>query len=252
LGADSLDGGAGDDVAYYYGSVGAVNVNLAAGTGVGGEAQGDSLTSIEFVVGSNTGNDGLTGNGVINYLAGQGGDDTIDGGGVIVPNVMTQGDSLDGGGGTDTLSYASSLYTVVVLMEFASATSGIAWNGTSADLMINFENLTGSTHNDVLLGNSGANLINGGAGTDSIYGLGGADTFHFDALETDVIVDFEDGIDHISINSSVATSFSDFTVYGNGTHLFAFVLNSNPSDLIIVQGSGTSNVTLTADDFVFV
>ena len=66
-----------------------------------------------------------------------------------------QGDSLDGGDGTDTLSYASSLLSVVVLMDWNCPTSGIAWNGTSGDVMINFENLTGSTHNDVLLGQCG-------------------------------------------------------------------------------------------------
>jgi subtilisin-like proprotein convertase family protein len=253
-GADTLSGGDGSDTAYYYSSTAGVTVNLAASTGTGGDAQGDTFNSIEYAIGSNTGADGLTGDGALNYLAGFGGDDVIDGGGVAAGNVNLttyQGDSLDGGAGIDTLSYASSLYTVVVLMDWNSPTSGIAWNGTSGDLMINFENLTGSTQNDVLLGNSVANLINGGAATDSIYGLGGADTFHFDQLQTDVIADFEDGSDHLRFNLATADSFSDFTIYGNGTHLMSVVLNADGSQ-VIVQGTGSTNVTLTADDFVFV
>jgi hypothetical protein len=251
-GGDTMSGGADTDTAYYYSSTAGVTVNLASGIGTGGDAQGDTYDAIEQVIGSNMGADGLTGNGVINYLNGVGGDDIIDGGGVTAPSLVTyQGDSLDGGAGTDTLSYATSLFGVVVLMDWNSPTSGIAWNGTSGDLMINFENLTGSAQNDVLLGNSVANIINGGGGPDSIYGLGGADTFHFDLLQTDVIADFEDGTDHLRFNLATADNFSDFTIYGNGTHLMSVVLTADGSQ-VVVQGTGSTNVTLTADDFVFV
>ena len=89
------------------------------------------------------------------------------------------------------------------------------------------------------------------ADADSIYGLGGADTFHFDLLSTDVIADFEDGSDLLSFNLAVADSFSDFTIFGNGTHLISVVLNSDGSQ-VVVQGNGISNVTLSADDFIFV
>jgi len=51
-GADVLSGGAGIDTADYSGSATAVTVDLAAGTGHGGDAEGDSLNSIENVIGS--------------------------------------------------------------------------------------------------------------------------------------------------------------------------------------------------------
>ncbi len=43
-GADALNGGDGIDTVYYDGSAAGVQVNLAAGTGAGGDAQGDTLT----------------------------------------------------------------------------------------------------------------------------------------------------------------------------------------------------------------
>ncbi len=51
-GADSLDGGADTDTASYSLSVTGVTVNLSTGTGLGGDAQGDTLTGIENVTGS--------------------------------------------------------------------------------------------------------------------------------------------------------------------------------------------------------
>lgn len=51
-GSDVLDGGSGIDTAAYSGSAAGVTVDLAAGTGVGGDAEGDTLIGIEFVRGS--------------------------------------------------------------------------------------------------------------------------------------------------------------------------------------------------------
>ena len=51
-GADTLDGGAGTDAVDYADSAAAVTVNLATNAGTGGEAQGDSYTSIEDAIGS--------------------------------------------------------------------------------------------------------------------------------------------------------------------------------------------------------
>jgi Ca2+-binding RTX toxin-like protein len=251
-GADTLVGGDGTDTVYYYSSTAGVTVNLAAGTGAGGDAAGDTLNAVEQVIGSNTADDILIGDGVMNYLAGMGGNDTIDGGGVASPNGIGQGDSLDGGEGTDTLSYASSAQRVIVLMDYNSPTSGIAWNGTSGDVMINFENLTGSAHNDVLLGSDSANVINGGAGQDSLYGELGADTFHFDNLSSDAIHDFQDGVDKLSFNLATADSFNDFAIFGNGGTDYIAVQLITDGSLIILKGAGNSAVTLDASDFLFV
>ncbi|KGM29976.1 hypothetical protein P409_35845, partial [Inquilinus limosus MP06] len=51
-GADTLQGGNGTDTADYAGSAAGVSVNLTAGTGAGGDAQGDTLSGIENLTGS--------------------------------------------------------------------------------------------------------------------------------------------------------------------------------------------------------
>src|SRR5262245_30765805 len=68
-GADRLDGGAGVDTASYFNSAAGVGVNLATGSGFGGDAAGDTLVNIENVVGSSF-NDTLIGDGNHNELVG--------------------------------------------------------------------------------------------------------------------------------------------------------------------------------------
>ena len=77
LGADYLDGGGGTDVAVYSTSKAGVSVDLLTGVGSGGDAQGDTLTGIENLIGS-TASDSLTGDSNDNVFSGQGGNDTLD------------------------------------------------------------------------------------------------------------------------------------------------------------------------------
>ena len=65
LGADRLEGGAGIDYAIYADAHQAVGVDLGAGKGFAGEADGDSYTSVEGVGGSNY-NDVLRGDASAN------------------------------------------------------------------------------------------------------------------------------------------------------------------------------------------
>jgi Ca2+-binding RTX toxin-like protein len=76
LGADELRGGAGIDTASYARSMEAVLVDLAAGRGVGGEAEGDRLFGIENLVGTRFG-DQLAGNSGANVLNGYAGADVL-------------------------------------------------------------------------------------------------------------------------------------------------------------------------------
>lgn len=75
-GADTLVGGAGFDQATYRDSYEGVQVNLLAGTGVGGTAEGDTLNSIEAVYGSSF-DDVLTGGNGSDTLHGDLGDDVL-------------------------------------------------------------------------------------------------------------------------------------------------------------------------------
>ena len=103
-GADALDGGAGIDTADYSGSAVGVSVNLASGTGSGGDAAGDTLSLIEAVTGSGFA-DVLTGDAGANALYGGAGNDTLAGGaGADALYGGTGDDSLTGGDGNDLLS----------------------------------------------------------------------------------------------------------------------------------------------------
>lgn len=78
-GADHMDGGAGVDTLHYAGSAAGVSVNLRTGSGSGGDAEGDVVSNVENLYGSDHG-DLLIGAEGRNYLYGYDGDDTLAGG----------------------------------------------------------------------------------------------------------------------------------------------------------------------------
>src|SRR5687768_7321980 len=163
LGADDINGGSGTDTASYSDSAAGVTVNLGAGTGGGGTAEGDTLTSIENVMGSshddfligNAGNNVLTGledndilkgGGGADTLFGDSGADTLKGGGGA--------DTLNGGSGVDTADYFDSSAGVVVSLITDTAGNGDA----EGDELNSIENLNGSAFADHLYGTDGVNV----------------------------------------------------------------------------------------------
>jgi len=189
-GADHLDGGEGEDFADYSGSSDDVLVDLEWGIAEGGDAQGDTLTNIEHLAGSNH-NDRLLGNGADNILAGgkgndllngRGGDDillgdegndTIYGGdGNDIISGGAGADLMFGEGGSDTLDYSESDAGVIVDLTASTASGGHA----TGDRIWDFENVIGSEYDDVLTGANGVdNILAGGAGNDQLYGRSGDD-----------------------------------------------------------------------------
>ncbi|WP_268241011.1 calcium-binding protein, partial [Pseudomonas koreensis] len=93
-GADILNGGNGIDTASYANSTAGVTVNLSTGTGIGGDAQGDTLTSIEAVIGSSF-NDSLTANAAGSKLIGGTGNDVYFVNGNAVNVIETAGGGDD-------------------------------------------------------------------------------------------------------------------------------------------------------------
>ncbi|ATU92225.1 calcium-binding protein [Phyllobacterium zundukense] len=87
LGGDMLNGGDGIDTADYSSTATPIRVNLSSGTGIGGDAERDTLTLIENIIGS----------GSFDILIGDNGNNVLVGGG--------QGDKLTGGLGNDTFMY---------------------------------------------------------------------------------------------------------------------------------------------------
>jgi len=188
-GADRMDGGTGIDTANYVESNAGVTVNLTSETGVGGDAQDDTLINIENVIGSRF-KDLLIGSAAVNILSGGNGDDTLVGG--------AGGDTLDGGIGSDTASYSNSTAAVSVNLSTGINTGGHA----SGDVLVAIENLTGSIFDDKLTGDGNANTLNGYNGNDVINGAGGNDTI-VGGAGVDAI-DGGSGIDTIYYSNSTA------------------------------------------------
>jgi Ca2+-binding RTX toxin-like protein len=171
LGADLVDGGQGiDRVDYRFSSgdaepipVDPIFVDLLAGKGSGGFAEGDTYWSVEDVIGMEAG-DVIAGNGAINTLDGWFGKDTVRGG--------AGGDLLDGGAGVDWLSYFGSNAGVVANLGTGQAVGGHA----EGDTFRNFENLRGSKYGDRLSGDEQGNVLEGNQGYDQLFGRGGNDT----------------------------------------------------------------------------
>src|SRR5690606_7228885 len=113
-GADQLVGQGGFDTADYSDSPAEVVVTLnsapgdeaAAGTGQGGDAEGDRLILIERIIGSAFA-DTLTGGGLNDTLMGGAGADVI-----------------AGGGGTDTAEYSTSSAGVTIMLDASGGATG--------------------------------------------------------------------------------------------------------------------------------
>jgi Ca2+-binding RTX toxin-like protein len=138
-GNDTLDGGAGIDTASYAGATAAVKIDLsitaAQSTGGGGK---DTLVGIE----------NLTGSAFNDTLAGDAGDNV-----------------LNGGAGIDTANYLNAASGVSVSLAIAGAQDTL---GAGVDTLLNFENLSGSKFADTLEGNGGDNVLEGGSGVDTV------------------------------------------------------------------------------------
>ena len=165
LGGDALDGGGGIDTASYQYATAGVVANLYEGDGFGGEAAGDTYTSIENLLGSAYG-DTLVGNGIANVLTGGGGNDWLEGG--------EGADRLIGGDGTDTAAFQGSAAGVWVSLTAGSGSGGDATGDTYSSI----ENLYGSIHGDTLTGDANGNSLTGWSGNDVLFGVAGADALY--------------------------------------------------------------------------
>ena len=158
-GADMLNGGPGMDIASYTMSPGGVRVDLTTSFTAniderpavrGGDAEGDSLTSIEALWGSAFG-DVFMGNHSPNHLFGNAGDDIITGAG--------GNDLLRGGPDNDRLGGDG----------MAEEGNDTLYGGEGGD------QLKGGMGNDMLFGGMGADELQGGDGADTLEGGMGAD-----------------------------------------------------------------------------
>lgn len=121
-----------------------------------------------YVNGNNTGKVAGTGFSV-NFTAMQSwiggtGNDTVK-----FANGAAMSGSLTGGGGTDTLNYSA--YLTGVRVDLATGAATGAAGGISG-----FANVIGGWGNDILIGDSSANVLTAGQGNSVLVGNGGNDT----------------------------------------------------------------------------
>jgi Ca2+-binding RTX toxin-like protein len=148
----------GIDTASFERSTQNVSINLHSLT----PRDADGYTHVRNIIGSNY-NDVFFGDSQDNRIFGGAGNDVISGG--------AGNNILDGGTGNDTVSYADSIAGVVVNLNTNTVQN--SFGGT--DTLISIENITGSSFNDVLIGNNEANVLQGGEGNDTLDGGAGND-----------------------------------------------------------------------------
>lgn len=126
LGADQVNGGDGTlDLVDYLASAAAVTVNLSTNANSGGDAQGDTLTNVESVRGSQW-SDSLTGDALANELYGAAGNDILNG--------KDGDDQLFGGEGNDTFEFSSLTFGNDVIHDFEDGHDRISFGLTGLTL----------------------------------------------------------------------------------------------------------------------
>ncbi|SDO34260.1 Hemolysin-type calcium-binding repeat-containing protein [Pseudomonas arsenicoxydans] len=160
-----FDGGDGFDTVDYSWSDGAVTVDIRDGVGkpgVGGSAEGDTLTNIEKVIGSYAGDSFTSSIGGVTFEGGRGDD---------VYNINAEGVKIieqDFLGGNDEVRTSLAVTTLDSFIEKLTYTGTGDFTGYGNDL----ENtIQGGQGNDLLFGGDGADIFIGGEGVDVVsYG----------------------------------------------------------------------------------
>jgi Ca2+-binding RTX toxin-like protein len=166
-GIDTLTGGDGSDI-YYVRDVGDLvsETNATASTG-GTDTVYSALSS--YTLGTNIENGRLLSTSAANLT------------GNSLNNLLYAGvgnNVLNGGTGTDTVSYAYGVTGTTGVTVSLALTTAQATGGSGSDTLLGIENLTGSAYADRLTGNSIANILDGGAGNDTLTGGDGSDTYY--------------------------------------------------------------------------
>ena len=179
-----------DTVSYSYLTSKAVTLDLQAGTASIDANDNDTLISIENAIGGAS-NDNITGSSDINSLEGGAGDDTFVS---SASNDFIFGGNVSGGTHTDlqttgdTVDYSNSINTnnnVVVNLNTTANDGNVYSNGqvrldsddssVYTDRLYGIENVSATSNDDTLTGNSLANTLIGNDGNDTLQGLAGAD-----------------------------------------------------------------------------
>lgn len=203
-GWDWLDGGAGDDV--LLGGDG--DDVLLGGTGLDELRGGEGADYLfggggEDVLYGDAGDDTLIGGSGADQLYGGAGDD------VFIIEGNGHGDVMDGGAGSNTLSFERAAKGVYIWLR--SNTSDRALDGSFAYdyTRQNIWGVIGTAFADEIRGGAYADTLRGGNGDDLLWGFNGNDLIEGGAGADDI--NGEGGIDTVTYESSSAGVFVDLT-----------------------------------------
>jgi Ca2+-binding RTX toxin-like protein len=213
-GADKLMGEAGLDTLGFAASLAGVIVSLKANTASGGDADGDTISGFENLIGSKFA-DKLTGSGGVNVINGGGGNDIL--------SAAAGKDKLNGGSGNDSLN-----------------------GGGGADI------LKGGSGADKFVGAGGSDKFYGGTGKDTYSGGKGSDVFFFKKIaeagkgsSADSITDF------VSKSDKINLSAIDADTNTSGNQDFVFIGKANFHDVAgeirYDKATGTISGDVTGD-----
>ncbi|MDQ0423557.1 Ca2+-binding RTX toxin-like protein [Peteryoungia aggregata LMG 23059] len=176
-GGDTLNGGVGIDTADYSGSFAAISIDLANGTGSGGDAEGDTFSGIEKLIGT-TFDDVFVSGAAGNHFVGGSGNDIylVNHADVIVEELASQGE--------DEIRTTLSTYSIAG----NAAIERLRYTGASDS------SLTGNAGANVLIGGSGNDVLIGGAGADQVIGGAGSDSASYANAAAAVTLNFVTGI----------------------------------------------------------
>ena len=165
-------------------SDGTHSITAQATDAAGNTSEASSVSSVG--IGSDGSNRLRIGDDGVDYIAGQGGNDKI--------YTSAGADVLDGGEGTDNITYYNSSEGVNVNL----ATNEVSGGNAEGDTISNFENVAGSTKDDTLTGSDGNNVIYAGSGNDTIDGGAGND--QISGAQGDDRISGGEGTDKVVLN----------------------------------------------------
>lgn len=158
----TVSGSSYDDI--FYGSLGIDNLLGSDGNNIlYGYGGGDNLIggADNDVIYGGDGNDTLRGYAGVNTLYGEAGDDLLWAVGGF--------DIIDGGSGSgDELYY--SFAASAVYIDFTTGTVDEGRNSSVDDNFVNVEEATGTSYDDLIIGDNNSNNLNGSAGNDELHG----------------------------------------------------------------------------------
>ena len=194
-GPDVLNGGPGFDTASYESSPLGVYVsvndpNTGSFSANYGDATGDTLVSIENLVGSrfadtligSTGNNVLAGGLGNDYITGGGGIDTVDYSRAHFFDANDTADKIVVHLGLNGAHGTGAEFDAVIDIH----TLSIVYNLVSTDTLVSIENVTGTSGPDEIVGNEQANILDGQSGDDVLDGGLNNDTI-FGGLGNDTV-----------------------------------------------------------------